>query len=46
MEEASDEYEVNGWAISTSFVFPLLWKNHGLRIIETAVFTTKAEYWQ
>ena len=44
MEEASDEYEVNGWAISTSFVFPLLWKNHGLRIIETAVFTTKAEY--
>ncbi len=44
MEEAADEYEVDGWAISTSFVFPLLWKNHGLRIVETAVFTTNAEY--
>ena len=44
MEESSDEYEVNGWAIATSFVFPLLWKSRGVRITETAVFTTRAEY--
>ena len=44
MEESSDEYEVNGWAIATSFVFPLLWKSRGVRVTETAIFTTKAEY--
>ena len=44
MEEAADEYEVNGWAIATSFVFPLLWKSRGVRVTETAIFTTKAEY--